>query len=130
MPAAPSGYLACDGREVSRATYAALFNAIGTYWGAGNGVDTFKLPDMRGEFRRGWDNGRGVDRGRAFASAQADAFRAHSHQIVGNDADTGGQDLAVHIDDDGKEGRVDTTEVTGGSETRPRNIAVLTCIKF
>lgn len=45
--AAPSGYLVCDGSAVSRATYAALFTAIGTTWGAGDGSTTFNLPDLR-----------------------------------------------------------------------------------
>jgi len=45
--AAPSGYLLCDGSAVIRATYAALFSAIGTTWGAGNGTTTFNVPDLR-----------------------------------------------------------------------------------
>lgn len=44
----PIGWLACDGSAVSRATYAALFAAIGTTWGIGDGATTFNLPDMRG----------------------------------------------------------------------------------
>jgi hypothetical protein len=75
MNSAPSGYLACNGTAVSRTTYAALFAAIGTTYGAGDGSTTFTLPDLRGEFLRGIDNGRGVDSGRAFGSAQGDAIR-------------------------------------------------------
>lgn len=45
---APTGYLACDGSNVSRTTYAALFTAIGTTWGVGDGSTTFGLPDLRG----------------------------------------------------------------------------------
>lgn len=45
---APTGYLACDGSAVSRTTYAALFTAIGTTWGVGDGSTTFNLPDLRG----------------------------------------------------------------------------------
>lgn len=44
---APTGFLACDGSNVSRTTYAALFAAIGTTWGAGDGATTFTLPDFR-----------------------------------------------------------------------------------
>lgn len=54
-PSAPTGWLACDGAAVSRATYAALFAAIGTVWGAGDGATTFNLPDFRGQFLRGYD---------------------------------------------------------------------------
>jgi microcystin-dependent protein len=46
--AAPSGWLLCDGSPVSRSTYAALFSAIGTTYGAGDGSTTFNLPDLRG----------------------------------------------------------------------------------
>lgn len=45
--AAPAGYLLCDGSAVSRTTYALLFSAIGTTWGAGNGTTTFNVPDLR-----------------------------------------------------------------------------------
>lgn len=43
----PTGYLLCDGSAISRTTYAALFAAIGTTWGAGNGTTTFNIPDGR-----------------------------------------------------------------------------------
>ncbi len=43
----PSGYLECNGSNVSRTTYAALFAAISTTWGAGDGATTFTLPDLR-----------------------------------------------------------------------------------
>lgn len=46
--AAPSGWLMCDGTPVSRTTFSALFAAIGTAYGAGDGSTTFNLPDMRG----------------------------------------------------------------------------------
>ena len=44
---APSGYLLCDGTAYNRVTYASLFNAIGTTWGAGDGSTTFNVPDLR-----------------------------------------------------------------------------------
>lgn len=50
---APSGFLLCDGTAISRTTYAALFSAIGTTFGPGNGSTTFNLPDMRGRFPLG-----------------------------------------------------------------------------
>ena len=53
---APEGWAMCDGSEVSRTDYAALFAAIGTTYGVGDGSTTFNLPDMRGEFLRGLDN--------------------------------------------------------------------------
>lgn len=74
-PIPPSGWLLADGSEVSRTTYARLFAAIGTTYGAGNGATTFNLPDLRGEFIRGLDNARGVDAGRGLGSAQLDALQ-------------------------------------------------------
>ena len=75
----PSGYLECNGAAVSRTTYAALFAIIGTNYGTGNGSSTFNLPDLRGEFVRGFDNGRGVDSGRSVASSQSAQNQSHNH---------------------------------------------------
>jgi microcystin-dependent protein len=58
--AAPSYWLLCDGAAVSRATYAALFSAIGTTWGAGNGTTTFNVPDLRGRTPIGAGAGAGL----------------------------------------------------------------------
>ncbi|MGR3484072.1 MAG: phage tail protein, partial [Paracoccaceae bacterium] len=78
--APPDGWLVCDGAAVSRAAYAALYAAIGTTYGAGDGSTTFDLPDLRGEFLRGLDGGRGVDPGRTLGSAQG-ASRLHVQGI-------------------------------------------------
>ena len=74
----PSGYLECNGQSVSRTTFAALFAIIGTQYGASNS-STFKVPDLRGEFIRGFDNGRGVDSGRSIASSQSEQNKQHNH---------------------------------------------------
>ncbi len=68
---APNGWLKANGAAVSRTTYSSLFAAIGTTFGAGDGSSTFNLPDLRGEFLRGLDDGRGVDPARTLGSAQA-----------------------------------------------------------
>lgn len=124
---APSGWLMCEGQVVSRLTYAALFAAIGTTYGAGDGTTTFNLPDLRGEFIRGLDLGRGVDVGRTLGSYQADEFRSHNHTfnfpIVTNNSGGGG------IDDAGGYGAAYSTNYSGGSETRPRNVALPYIIK-
>ena len=128
---APTGYLKANGAAVSRSAYAALFAAIGTTFGVGDGSTTFNVPDLRGEFMRGWDDSRGVDSGRAFGSAQADEFESHTHIAGGSFNGEGGGDnpayalLADHPGDNNK-----TTSATGGTETRPRNVALLACIKF
>lgn len=77
--APPQGWLKCNGALVSRAQYAALFAAIGTRFGAGDGSTTFALPDLRGEFIRGWDDGRGVDSGRVLGAGQVGQNASHIH---------------------------------------------------
>jgi len=77
----PSGYLECNGAAVNRTTYAALFAVIGEQYGAGNGSSTFNIPDLRGEFIRGFDNGRGVDNNRNIASSQSDQNDSHTHSF-------------------------------------------------
>ena len=123
---APTGWLKANGAAVSRTAYAALFAAIGTTYGVGDGSTTFHLPDLRGEFIRSWDDGRAIDRNRALGSWQADEFRSHSHGIGVNrqrDTDRGNNSSTVSIDTVGQ------TDPAGGIETRPRNIALLACIK-
>tara|TARA_R110002020_G_scaffold222655_1_gene431585 strand:+ start:2176 stop:3327 length:1152 start_codon:yes stop_codon:yes gene_type:complete len=79
---APSGYLKCNGAAISRTTYAALFAIVGTAHGNGDGSSTFNVPDLRGEFVRGWDDGRGVDSSRNFGTAQSDQNKQHNHSAT------------------------------------------------
>jgi len=126
---APAGAMKANGAAVSRTTYAALFAAIGTVFGAGDGSTTFNLPDLRGEFVRGWDDSRGVDSGRAMGSAQTDMLKSHSHLIPTN----AGSAKAGFMQTSGiytSPGLNISTDATGGAETRPRNIALLACIKY
>ena len=130
----PSGYLECDGSAVSRTTYADLFAAIGTTWGAGNGSSTFNVPDLRGEFVRGWDNGRGIDTDRTFASSQDDQLQEHTHTLAYNSRNVGDPPNPITIGDVGGSGSSKQTSSSGttgdfGSETRPRNIAMMYVIK-
>ena len=89
---APAGWLKANGAAVSRTAYAALFAAIGTTYGSGDFRSTFNLPDLRGEFIRGWDDGRGVDTPRPMGSAQVDALQSHQHGLA-MAADAAGDDL-------------------------------------
>ena len=79
----PSGYLECNGQSVSRSTYAALFAVIGTQYGSASG-STFNVPDLRGEFVRGFDNGRGADSGRSIGSHQSNNNAQHTHSYSHN----------------------------------------------
>ena len=123
---APTGWLKANGAAVSRTTYAALFAAIGTTFGVGDGSTKFTLPDLRGEFIRGWDDGRGVDSGRVFGSAQADEFESHQHTVY---AAAGSFSGAVGVAGGVLVGATGSGSA-GGTETRPRNVSLLYCIKF
>jgi len=125
----PAGYLECNGATVSRTTYAALFAIIGTTFGTGDGSTTFNLPDLRAEFIRGWDHGRGVDTGRTFGSSQADELKSHTHPVSFIRSNAGGGSYAEDADSSGSTSN-NSTDATGGTETRPRNVALLPCIKI
>jgi len=93
----PAGYLECNGAAVSRTTYSALFALIGEYYGAGNGSTTFNLPDLRGEFIRGFDNGRGVDSGRSIGTLQTADNNSHSHGYTNTGITVSGANHAHNI---------------------------------
>lgn len=118
----PQGYLPCNGAAVSRTTYSYLFSIIGIAYGAGDGTTTFNLPDLRGEFIRGLDAGRGVDTGRVLGSSQSDLIKAHTH-----DTDILTNSFAAAAGADGNPAIDHTTTPSGsfgGAETRPRNVAM------
>lgn len=89
-----SGWLVCNGREVQRAVYSNLFDAISNTWGSGNGSNTFNLPNLQGMFLRGVDtngtvdpdcqtrvNSQGQPVGAVVGSFQEDAFQGHYHEV-------------------------------------------------
>lgn len=129
---APTGWLKANGAAVNRTAYADLFAAIGTTFGGGDGVNTFNLPDLRGEFIRYLDDGRGVDAGRTLGSAQAQAIQSHQHYLLNIAGDDGVPDTGVTVGPKTSNGPFPAayTNFAGESETRPRNVALLACIKF
>ena len=172
MKDAPAGWLVADGRTLQYKDYPALAAALGKFYG-GDGVTTFTLPDLCGEFLRGWDSkGAGKDPDRTFGSWQAPSLLTASigpdciqdlvvEGAIPNTATTKEFNLAMQTDPikdqdyastlrgyiyntstwaypgndmnrpiDNGIGRplnVNTYVVSGG--TRPRNIALLACIK-
>jgi|9_EtaG_2_1085328.scaffolds.fasta_scaffold31135_2 hypothetical protein len=143
----PVGYLKCNGQTINNGNTTISGNyidntAIGT-------VDTSTLysiiggtiPDLRGEFIRAWDDGRNIDVGRALNSFQMDAVQNHEHQFGGDDMipsqggyqNSGGtfsydatstaSGSGQHMSTKNQTGRVNT-------QTRPRNVALLACIKY
>lgn len=160
---APTGYLICNGDEVTNgvgtvqginANYSALYALLGaTYGNAG------ELPDLRGEFIRGWSQAGGtqrasVDVGRTFGSSQANQVGEHNllvrggrYESVASIANFGSESalapgLQIYNDindsiftpafnSNGFSARTETQNVQlAGVETRPRNIALLPCIKY
>jgi|DEB0MinimDraft_6_1074348.scaffolds.fasta_scaffold13203_1 hypothetical protein len=95
MSSTPTGYLVCDGSAVSRTTYSELFAAVGTTFGTGDGSTTFNLPDLVGQFIRGYnaDASVGVDAGRTFGSQQDDSVTDHYHYMASEVIPTGFTDL-------------------------------------
>lgn len=137
---APTGYIKANGALLSRSAYSGLWafaqasgnlaSSDGVWttgqYSPGDGSTTFRIPDLRAEFIRMWDDGRGVDSGRSFGSWVADELRSHSHnyvQTTGGANGIGATTWAYQL-------VTGTTSATGGAETRPRSVAYLPCIKY
>lgn len=182
MATPPNGWLKANGAALSRTTYAALFAAIGTTFGSGDDSTTFNLPDLRGQFLRAWDDGKGIDPGRGFGVAQSDDNKAHSHtgststtgshshtgtasssgahthgiytepiqdssnsgysvtegrNDSGNNTDlntetteSGAHTHSLSINSNGSHSHTLSINQSGGAESRPKNIALLACIRY
>jgi len=129
----PTGWLKCNGAAFTSSQYPKLAQAY----------PALRLPDLRGEFIRGWDDGRGVDAGRTLLSSQAGMLEKHRHIIVANEGydATEEWDIGVIVKSSYVQGRgIDSSTTggtlipnptlhtkgrvgnTGGAETRPRNL--------
>lgn len=140
----PSNALVMNGATgLSRVAYEDLYNHLdgeglivdeGTKdeweFGDGDGVTTFSLGDYRGEFIRAFDGGRGVDTGRVFGSWQADEFKEHDHPSSGTTSASTIQEQGDGGDASLTARAGSATGLSGGDETRPRNIALLPCIQY
>jgi microcystin-dependent protein len=134
-------FASASGNIVSDAAWTAANGPIGSF-STGDGSTTFRIPDLRGEFVRGWDDARGVDTGRTIGSYQADAMQGHWHAFnynitgtIGGSGFMSGSTTANELAGNTDSIRSPVTDGTNGtprtaSETRPRNIALLACIKF
>ena len=156
----PIGYFICDGRAVSRTTYADLFAIISTIYGIGDGSTTFNIPDLRGRFPRGRDDGSGPDGdgSRTLGSTQTDGTRRtntwttnsagghNNHRWEGPWSNSDGNNGVVSIlnafsTNPARMGSIGTLTGAGGShldhgqtggdaETRPINLAINYIIKY
>lgn len=125
MNSAPSGWLVANGSSVGTGgVNAALFAAIGYTYGGSGGL--FNLPDLRGYFLRGSGTNTDGTASGAFGAKQADELKAHTHTVGIQSSparESGGGETIIS-------GGPLTTGSTGGTETRPKNIAMLYCIKL
>lgn len=130
----PPGWIRANGAAVSRTSYAQLFSVIGTFYGLGDGSSTFNLPDLRGIFLRGVDDGRNMDPGRFQGSLQYGEVGPHGHLIKmvnlpvpgSLSYQNGPQDVTFR----GEYTSLQPTQTNDGFETRPVNVALLACIKY
>ncbi|MBN1824297.1 MAG: tail fiber protein [Endomicrobiales bacterium] len=137
---APEGWFLCDGTVKPKNTYLELFDAIGYAFG-GSG-DNFNLPDLRGRFLRGWDNGAGRDPdsgnrtemnsggndGDNIGSIQVSTITAHSHTgSVGTSSLQVEETIGVSYS---QPVGVTSINTVGGKETRPINAYVNYIIKY
>ncbi|MBH3358780.1 tail fiber protein [Pseudomonas guariconensis] len=143
----PPGFLEVDGSLQRAAAYPDLAAYLGTTFNTGGeAAGYFRLPESRGEFLRGWDHGRGVDAGRSIGSTQGDAIRnlsgtlgkvyrrADSGEATGvyaNSLKSPGQIVTgSNVADQTVEIKFDASlQVPTAAENRPRNLAVMWCIK-
>jgi microcystin-dependent protein len=155
MNSPPSGWVICNGAEYAIADYGDLHTAIGTTWGAltngsgGAGSTHFRVPDLRGEFLRGVDSGRGLDSNRVFASTVSDnvkqfqgwveapAYADYSSCFKAADGTIFTLSTQVtygpSYDSNAAQGpryTRATMTIGSGSETYPKNVAILYCIKY
>lgn len=158
METAPVGWLKANGAEVSRTLYANLFAAIGTTFGAGDEKTTFNLPDLRGEFLRGWDDGRRLDKKRLMGSTQNQQILDHSHNmeawtssingliskdttitnsiwggipvVMGDGGVMYSDKVGISINPNYRVVGTRGVQDGAGEENRPRNVALLACIKI
>lgn len=144
----PPGWVELNGGLASRTTFALLYNhaltqggglvsegtwaaSAWTRFGAGDGSTTFRLPDFRSEFLRGWDHGRNLDAGRVLGSFQDGDNAPHTHAFWANVGGTSSHANQILVSNPpGPQG--DELLVTGtnyiqnqGSEARPRNAAIM-----
>ncbi|SMD00498.1 phage tail protein [Pseudomonas sp. URIL14HWK12:I5] len=177
----PDGWLRANGAAVSRTVFARLFAKIGTRYGAGDGVTTFNVQDVRGRFLRALDDGKGLDPSRTRGSLQTDDYKSHNHpatsaaagahtptatssaagdhthqvkegqvlgQVTTGEVLTSGDDLTTGINGYSTTSSAGshthpitvapvpdhihtiTVNATGGTETRPLNIAFPVYVKY
>lgn len=126
----PDDSLEIKGQTISKVDYPKLFQAYGI------STNTLTLPDTRGEFVRGLDNGRDIDAGREIGSAQGEMIKSHNHTLrMGGDGNsvvnTNTNNAVTTANQPASGASAGSVQIdnTDGVETRPRNIAMIYIIK-
>ena len=116
----PAGWFECNGSTFDKNQFPRLAAAY----------PSGRLPDLRSEFIRGWDSGRGVDSGRAILSHQDCALQSHNHSTPISVFSEQGADNPWGSGGSKHEGEyIFNTNYTGGNETRPRNVSFMYIVK-
>jgi microcystin-dependent protein len=149
-PTIPTNYFECNGAALSRAQHSDLFGKLGTRYGVGDGTSTFNIPDLRGEFIRGYDHGAGNDldaanrtdsgggiTGDNVGTKALDTFHDHQHDLdqrtVYQNSGTGSAADLYNNDNNNDTVRTGFSvdgEFKSGLETAPRNVAMVYCIRY
>ncbi|BAQ72917.1 phage-related tail fibre protein-like protein [Pseudomonas sp. Os17] len=146
----PPGFLEIDGSVQSIAAYPDLAAYLGSTFNKGDeGAGNFRLPESRGEFLRGWDHGRGVDAGREIGSRQDASIVSAGDAVVSgvsvvafyNDLNDDSAAFRARLNSDGTPTALPNVQYVGTGANisgpgiasamyvRPRNLAVMWCIK-
>ncbi|WP_155767649.1 MULTISPECIES: tail fiber protein [Xanthomonas] len=140
------GWMVCDGRALRAASYPQLYAALGTIHGNGGQDGMFQLPDLRGVFVRGVDNGSGADPDlgnrlqpsgegaySGVGSLQLDAFHTHTHTYArpkqALTSDQTGSAYSVS-DENEQTSDLEPQAAVSQNETRPRNVAAYYIIRY
>ncbi|MBR8831721.1 MAG: hypothetical protein N5P05_002686 [Chroococcopsis gigantea SAG 12.99] len=106
---APDGWLECNGQKVSREKYSELYKKIHDTFGAGDGRTTFQLPNLQGQFVRGWDQTGEVDPNRDLGSFQSDQIQTHKHSDAGHSHGSDPHSHVLSIDPNGEHTHIAAT---------------------
>lgn len=141
---APTGYLKCNGDAIPNGS--GTVQGVTADFSALYAIVSANVPDLRGEFIRGWDDGKGIDSGRGMRTFQSDQWKNHQHVFGGDDMIASSNignfqsigssgnfqyDATSNPSGNGRSMYTKNSPIdSGGTETRPRNVSLLACIKY
>lgn len=132
--AAPDGFLPCNGAAVSRTTYAALFNVIGTIWGAGDGSTTFNIPNFINKFVKGSSTS-GTVNAESLPNITGGNWTSRGYTTTGaikqiNQVQGGSYETVLQSSNYRFDASLSSSVYQNGAKVQPDNATVLICIKY